>query len=454
MENLVSIVVTCYNHEKYIEQCLRSIFNQTYSNIELIVINDGSTDGSDSVIKRALKEVPFEKYKYISHRNKGLVVSRNIGLEIVTGDFLLFVDSDNYLKNNYVESLLQTALGHESDIVYTNLINPVNNTVVLEASEFHLDRFYKENFIDACSLIRVNKIREARFDLFLNYKKLEDYEFYFNLIVVNGARPTPCYDTCLYYRVLSDSMSNRENLVLYYELYSYILGKYLKYHPKLAAEAIEFHFSKLSRLDIEHTIKEEKLTIFLSENKEFDDNPFYQTTIKFQDEIEIPVVKGKNYIRIKPSNIPSFYETFILKSKKYQTEILPMLSNGIVDENSLIFGDFYPFIDYQFNLSEDDCLILSYKRYNISDIVATDYIGKVLARQKYERLQTILVQEQKQVQLENELKQKEQEFNKLNKEYNTLNKEYNTLLSNYQSIINSTWWKISTKIINFFRRKK
>ena len=101
-------------------------------------------------------------------------------------------------------------------------------------------------------------------------------------------------------------MSNRENLVLYYELYSYILGKYLKYHPKLAAEAIEFHFSKLSRLDIEHTIKEEKLTIFLSENKEFDDNPFYQTTIKFQDEIEIPVVKGKNYIRIKPSNIPSF----------------------------------------------------------------------------------------------------------------------------------------------------
>ena len=180
MENLVSIVVTCYNHEKYIEQCLRSIFNQTYSNIELIVINDGSTDGSDSVIKRALQEVPFEKYKYISHSNKGLVVSRNIGLEIVTGDFLLFVDSDNYLKNNYVESLLQTALGHESDIVYTNLINPVNNTVVLEASEFHLDRFYKENFIDACSLIRVNKIREARFDLFLNYKKLEDYEFYVN----------------------------------------------------------------------------------------------------------------------------------------------------------------------------------------------------------------------------------------------------------------------------------
>ena len=120
-----------------------------------------------------------------------------------------------------------------------------------------------------------------------------------------------------------------------------------------------------------------------------------------------------------------------------------MLSNGIVDENSLIFGDFYPFIDYQFNLSEDDCLILSYKRYNISDIVATDYIGKVLARQKYERLQTILSYEQKQRQLERKTK-----------EFDDLSKEYNTLLSNYRSITNSIWWKIPTKIIKFFRRKK
>ena len=454
MENLVSIVVTCYNHEKYIEQCLRSIFNQTYSNIELIVINDGSTDGSDSVIKRALQEVPFEKYKYISHSNKGLVVSRNIGLEIVTGDFLLFVDSDNYLKNNYVESLLQTALGHESDIVYTNLINPVNNTVVLEASEFHLDRFYKENFIDACSLIRVNKIREARFDLFLNYKKLDDYEFYFNLIVVNGARPTPCYDTCLYYRVLSDSMSNRENLVLYYELYSYILGKYLKYHPKLAAEAIEFHFSKLSRLDIEHSIKEEKISIYFSENEAFSDIPDYQNQIQFQDEIEIPVVKGKNYIRIRPSNIPSFYEFFVLKSKEYQTEILPILSNGLIDENSVVFEDFYPFLDYQFTLSEGDKLVLSYKRYNINDIVAKDYIGKLLAKQKYNRLQTILSYEQTILSYEQKQRQFESELNQKTQEFDDLSKEYNTLLSNYRSITNSIWWKIPTKIINFFRRKK
>lgn len=123
------------------------------------------------------------------------------------------------------------------------------------------------------------------------------------------------------------------------------------------------------------------------------------------------------------------------------------MSNGLIDENSVVFEDFYPFLDYQFTLSEGDKLVLSYKRYNINDIVAKDYIGKLLAKQKYNRLQTILSYEQKQRQLESELNQKTQEFD-------DLSKEYNTLLSNYRSITNSIWWKIPTKIINFFRRKK
>lgn len=82
------------------------------------------------------------------------------------------------------------------------------------------------------------------------------------------------------------------------------------------------------------------------------------------------------------------------------------MSNGLIDENSVVFEDFYPFLDYQFTLSEGDKLVLSYKRYNINDIVAKDYIGKLLAKQKYNRLQTILSYEQKQRQLESELNQK------------------------------------------------
>ena len=59
MKNLISVVVTSYNHEKYIEQCLRSIFNQTYRNIELIILDDGSTDGSNQIIQNVLNDSPF-----------------------------------------------------------------------------------------------------------------------------------------------------------------------------------------------------------------------------------------------------------------------------------------------------------------------------------------------------------------------------------------------------------
>ena len=130
------------------------------------------------------------------------------------------------------------------------------------------------------------------------------------------------------------------------------------------------------------------------------------------------------------------------------------MSNGLIDENSVVFEDFYPFLDYQFTLSEGDKLVLSYKRYNINDIVAKDYIGKLLAKQKYNRLQTILSYEQTILSYEQKQRQFESELNQKTQEFDDLSKEYNTLLSNYRSITNSIWWKIPTKIINFFRRKK
>ena len=447
MDALVSIVVTCYNHESYVKDCLESIFQQTYKNIELLVFNDGSLDDSDTVIKDTLSLSPFENTQYFYHENKGVVLTRNIALEHVSGDYLVFVDSDDTLKKDYIRLLVETAEKEDADIVYSALYELNSGEVVLPIKEYDLQEMFIGNFIHASSLIRTSAIGNIKFDELLNREKLEDYDFYLNLVTSKELKVVPCYETGLNYRMSFDSRSSHQNLKSYYKTYGYIIGKYLTRFPNYVKEALDYQFERLTSLDIEHSIKEEKISIYFSENEAFSDIPDYQNQIQFQDEIEIPVVKGKNYIRIRPSNIPSFYEFFVLKSKEYQTEILPILSNGLIDENSVVFEDFYPFLDYQFTLSEGDKLVLSYKRYNINDIVAKDYIGKLLAKQKYNRLQTILSYEQKQRQFESELNQKTQEFD-------DLSKEYNTLLSNYRSITNSIWWKIPTKIINFFRRKK
>jgi len=95
----ISIIVPVYNAEKYIEKCLDSILNQTYKNIEVIVVNSGSTDNSEAIIKQ------YEDIKYIQAGNNGVSVARNIGIESVTGDYFCFVDADDYIDKKLIESL-------------------------------------------------------------------------------------------------------------------------------------------------------------------------------------------------------------------------------------------------------------------------------------------------------------------------------------------------------------
>ena len=75
MNNRVSVIVTCYNHGMYVEQCLRSIFNQTIQEIDLLVINDGSTDDSDNIITSVLGESPFHETHYIKQETRSLLYS-------------------------------------------------------------------------------------------------------------------------------------------------------------------------------------------------------------------------------------------------------------------------------------------------------------------------------------------------------------------------------------------
>lgn len=101
---LVSIVVPVYNVESYIDKCLDSIINQTYKNIEIIVINDGSTDRSGDICEK------WEKtgyITYISKKNEGLGATRNLGIKIAKGEYLLFVDSDDWLTSDSVEKMVK-----------------------------------------------------------------------------------------------------------------------------------------------------------------------------------------------------------------------------------------------------------------------------------------------------------------------------------------------------------
>lgn len=115
MESKVSIIVPIYNVEKYIKKCINSILNQTYKNLEIILINDCSTDNSGKILEEIIKNdnrcIYIEKEK-----NSGLAATRNTGIKKSTGDYLAFVDSDDWVSEDYVEKLLNAIQKSGADI--------------------------------------------------------------------------------------------------------------------------------------------------------------------------------------------------------------------------------------------------------------------------------------------------------------------------------------------------
>lgn len=104
-----SIIVPVYNTEKYVKRCLDSIMNQTFTDFEVIIVNDGSTDDSKDIIAKY-------PYKVINQKNQGLSMARNNGVKEATGDYLIFLDSDDYIEKNLLKEITKS-LSNDPDLV-------------------------------------------------------------------------------------------------------------------------------------------------------------------------------------------------------------------------------------------------------------------------------------------------------------------------------------------------
>lgn len=113
----VSVIVPMYNVGKYIEKCIVSIIQQTYQNLEIILVDDGSPDDSGKIAdKYASKD---KRIKVIHKKNAGVSAARNSGIDAASGEFICFSDGDDYVMPNYVEHLLKLCLDNQADIAYT-----------------------------------------------------------------------------------------------------------------------------------------------------------------------------------------------------------------------------------------------------------------------------------------------------------------------------------------------
>lgn len=118
MNELVSIIIPVYNAEKYIEKCLNSIINQTYTNLEIILINDGSNDNTEKICDEFRKN--DKRILLFSKENSGVSSSRNIGIKCAKGEYITFVDADDWLEFDYITKAMELIKKTKCDMLKTN----------------------------------------------------------------------------------------------------------------------------------------------------------------------------------------------------------------------------------------------------------------------------------------------------------------------------------------------
>jgi len=184
----VSVIVPVYNVESYLKRCLDSLVSQTLEDIEIIIINDGSTDGSQDIINEYLEKYS-KKIKVFQEKNNGMGSARNYGIENAAAEFIAFVDSDDYVKIDFLEKLYNKAISDDFDLVTCDVSAAYPKDQVFISSG--IDKDIKNNlklYMNNIYPVIWNKLYKREiFDKGLRFKEgvwYEDVEFLYRLYPV------------------------------------------------------------------------------------------------------------------------------------------------------------------------------------------------------------------------------------------------------------------------------
>ena len=220
-KELISVIVPVYNAEKYLQKCLDSILEQTYKNLEIIIINDGSTDNSGQICQEYEKQ--DDRIVYIEKENSGVSDTRNAGMDRMTGPYVTFVDSDDWLEPNYVKFLYEKLIEHQADIVVGNYtsFNESNSVFYFHTSADYYEKVYDNKSVIPCLYDAKELLKSAlivpwgkiyKKEIIANFRFPIDRigeDALFNLKALLGSKKVVYVNKSAYiYRVREGSLSN------------------------------------------------------------------------------------------------------------------------------------------------------------------------------------------------------------------------------------------------------
>lgn len=418
-DSLISIVIPIYNAEKYLEECLNSIKNQTYKNIEVIMVNDGSKDDSEMICKRFSED--DARFRYFTKVNGGVSSARNLGLDNVKGDYITFIDADDWIAEKHLELLINSIKKTNSDIgvssykefnnkdtyyirVYTKQEKNLLNFEKMNRDEF-LTLFPKLMSTNVCfnnavsKLFRKDLVKNLRFDTSIKYG--EDLDFYFRLYL-NVDSISYVNELTYVYRIHGDSTTSNFNqehaeqeLTIFKQMYEKI--------QEIGLPTIHY-FNKLKKLlELRMDFLENKVLL----NEYLDFLKIIEGTVTYPNtliSVVIPIFNVSPYLRlclesIENQTYPHFEvllvndgsrddskdicQEFIHKDKRFRYFEQENLGNSVARNTGILNsnGEFITFIEgddfvdpnyleelYHVALKNDSEIVIgSYKEFNEND---------------------------------------------------------------------------------------
>jgi glycosyltransferase involved in cell wall biosynthesis len=262
MNSLVSIIVPCYEQAQYLAEALQSILDQTYTDWECIVVNDGSKDNTEEIAK--LWMARDDRFKYIYQDNRGLSSARNTGIIKAQGEFILPLDADDKIAKDYIFLAIDAFKKDSSlKLVYCKAEKFGDEMGVWDLPFFSLENLARQNMIFCSALYRKQDWeRVGGYDVNMIYG-LEDYEFWI-AVLKNGGSVCCLEKIGFYYRIKKSSMEKELNLEKKEFLYRYLSIK----HSDFFVEQLG-SFIYLNNLNIalkrthDHNLKSKKFALKL-----------------------------------------------------------------------------------------------------------------------------------------------------------------------------------------------
>ena len=176
---LISVIVPCYNQAQYLDECLQSVLDQTYTDWECIIVNDGSPDHTEEIAKKWTEK--DSRFKYLYKENGGLSSARNAGIEMAKGEWILPLDADDKIGNQYLE-LAEKEFGKDYTVIYCEAELFGNETGKWHLPEFSLENLAKKNCIFCSAFYKKEDWKKVGgYDINMIYG-LEDWDFWINIL--------------------------------------------------------------------------------------------------------------------------------------------------------------------------------------------------------------------------------------------------------------------------------